>query len=159
MELEFDVQFRKELITCAIQASLICISGSSYNVTAAGGCRLVEGVPTNSCTAAVANYSCVYKLNSIIEWGLHFEGSATKEISYTPWRNQLKSSWNHEKSKQISLKSSSEISPTLQPHPLLQHMTSYLREITGNQREIRKSRTPKLLVADPSLHFPLFNYM
>ena len=44
------------------------------------------------------------------------EGSATKEISYTSWRNQL----NHEKSKQMSLKSCSEISPTLQPHPLLQ---------------------------------------
>ena len=89
------------------------------------------------------------------------EGSATKEISYTSWRNQLKSSWNHEKSKQISLKSSSEISPTLQLHPLLQHMTSFLREITGesrgNQREIRKSRTPKLLVADPSLS-PSFSF-
>jgi len=41
------------------------------------------------------------------------EGSATKEISYTSWRNQLKSSWSHEKSKQTSLKSSLEISPTL----------------------------------------------
>jgi len=78
------------------------------------------------------------------------EGSATKEISYTSWRNQLKSIWNHEKSKQISLKSSSEISPTLQPHPLLQHMTSFWGKSRWNQREIRKSRTPKLLVADPS---------
>jgi len=57
---------------------------------------------------------------------------------------------NHEKSKQISLKSSSEISPTLQPHPLLQHMTSFWGKSWGNQREIRKSRTPKSLVADPS---------
>ena len=62
------------------------------------------------------------------------EGLATKEISYTPWRNQLKSSWNHEKSKQTSLKSSSEISPTLQPRPLLQRMTSFLREITGKSK-------------------------
>ena len=76
-------------------------------------------------------------------YGEH-EESATKEISYTSWRNKLKSSWNHEKSKQISLKSSSEISPILQPHPLLQHMTSLLREIkrkSGNlARQIARCR-------------------
>ena len=63
------------------------------------------------------------QLSSPADGCTYTEGSATKEISYTSWRNLLKSSWNHEKSKQISLKSSSEISPTLQPHPLLQRMT------------------------------------
>ena len=79
------------------------------------------------------------------------EGSATKEISYTSWRNQFKSSWNHEKSKQISLKSSSEISPTLQPHPLYNVWRHFWGKSRGNQREIRKSHTPKLLVGDPSI--------
>ena len=78
------------------------------------------------------------------------EGSVTKEISYTSWRNQLKSSWNHEKLKQISLKSSSEISPTLQPHPLLQHMTSFMREITGKSNRNQEISYAKMLVADPS---------
>jgi len=86
------------------------------------------------------------------------EGSATKEISYTSWRNQLKSSWNHEESKQISLKSSSEISPTLQPHPLLQLWRNFWGKWRGNQREIRKSRTPKWLVADPSVVDERFEY-
>ena len=78
---------------------------------------------------------------------LSSEGSATKEISYTSWRNQLKSSWNCEKSKQIFLNSSSEISPT-HFYNVWRHPWGKSR---GNQREIRKSRTPKLLVADPSL--------
>ena len=78
------------------------------------------------------------------------EGLATKEISYTLWRNQLKSSWNHEKSKQISLKSSSKSAQPSCPthfHNVWRHFQGKSR---GNQREIRKSRTPKLLVADPS---------
>ena len=38
-----------------------------------------------------------------------------------------------------------------QPHPLLQLWRHPWGKSRGNQREIRKSRTPKLLVADPSL--------
>ena len=93
-------------------------------------------------------------------WCLHYifpEGSATKEISYTSWRNQLKSSWNHEKSKQISLKSSSEISPTLQPHPLLQHMMSFLREITGKSNRKQEISYAKIARFRP-LDFPDQSY-
>ena len=87
------------------------------------------------------------------------EGSATKEISYTSWRNQLKSSWNHEKSKQISLKSSSEISPTLQPHPLLQRMTSFLREITGKSKRNQEISYAKIARCRPLVISTIWAYM
>ena len=60
-----------------------------------------------------------------------------------------KASWNHEKSKQISLKSNSEISPTLQPHPLLQRMTSFLREITGKSRRNLEISYAKIASCQP----------
>ena len=86
--------------------------------------------------------------------GFKPEGSATKEISYTSWRNQLKSSWN-----QVEIMRNQSRFPWNQARKSAQpssptHFYNAWRHFwgksRGNQREIRKSRTPKLLVADPS---------
>ena len=51
------------------------------------------------------------------------------------------------------MKSSSEISPTLQPHPLLQLMTSFLRAIDHGDREI-KEKSGNLVRQNCSLPTP-----
>ena len=78
------------------------------------------------------------------------KGSATKEILYTSWRNQLKSSWNHEKSKQIPWNQARKSAQPSSPTHFYNIWCHFWGKSWGNQTEIRKSRMPKLLVANPS---------
>jgi len=68
------------------------------------------------------------------------EGSATKEISYTSWRNQLKS-WEI-KADFLEIKLGNQSNPP--PHPLLQRMTSFLREITGKSKRSQEISYAKI---------------
>ena len=102
-------------------------------------CWLAWCIPPVMCWVATGHVTPLSSQISVMHMDTTpCEGSATKEISYTSWRNQLKS--REIKADFLEIKLGNQPNPPAPPT-----FTS-----RGNLREIRKSRTPKLLVADPS---------